>query len=132
MLTGVSAFHLGEDEDQVERPTVAVAVVARPVGRAKHGREARGGCGSEASSSRSNIHTGVAVYEFFVDLDYRPHSRLPLPDSFAMALVDSKPSNFWLQVDGCPNGPPWDSAEYAMDDSMRLGQGWKSFARFRR
>ena len=90
-------------------------------GRAKRGRGGWGGHGSEASSSRSNTHTGVVAYEFFVDLDCRPHSRLPFPDSFAMALVDSKPASFWLQVDGCPNDPSWVSAEYAMDDSMRLG-----------
>ena len=67
-----------------------------------------------------------------MDLDYRPHSRLPLPDSFAMALEDSKSVGFWLQVEGCPNGPSWVSKEYIMDDAVLLGKGWKSFACFRR
>ena len=82
--------------------------------------------------SSSNAHTGVAAYEFFVGLDYHPHSRLLLPDSFDTALMDSKLAGFWLQVDGCPNGPSWVSAEYTMDDSVLLGKGWKSFSHFRR
>ena len=64
---------------------------ARP-GKARS--RGRGAHGSEASSSRSNAHTSFAAYEFFVDLNCHPHSRLPLQDSFAMALVDSKPAAF--------------------------------------
>ena len=72
----------------------------------------------------------VAAFEFVVDLDCRHHSRLYVSDSFVMAMVNRKPAGFWLQVDGCPNGPSWASAEYVVDDSMHLGQGWKSFAHF--
>ena len=48
-----------------------------------------------------------------------------------MAMVNRKPAGFWLQVEGCPNVLFWVFAEYASDDSMLLGKGWKSFARFR-
>ena len=49
-----------------------------------------------------------------------------------MALSSRKPDGFWLQVEGCPNGPSWVLAEYAPDDAILLGKGWKTFARFRR
>ena len=45
---------------------------------------------------------------------------------------DDRPTGFWLQVVGCPNGPSWADAEYTVDDSMLLGRGWKSFARSHR
>ena len=67
-----------------------------------------------------------------VDLFCRPCSRLFLPDSFASALPEDKPAGFWLQVEGCPNGPSWVEVEYNADDSMLLGRGWKSFARSRK
>ena len=53
-----------------------------------------------------------------MDLDRRLRSRLHLPDSFAAAVdtEDDRPTGYWLQVDGCPNGPSW---------------GWKVFARSR-
>ena len=44
----------------------------------------------------------------------------------------AQPTGFWLQVDGCPNGPSWADVEYGVDDSLLLGRGWKSFSRFRR
>ena len=74
----------------------------------------------------------MAAFEFFVDLHCRPHSRLYLSDSFAMAMASCRPEGFWLQVEGCPNGPSWVLAEYAADDAILLGKGWKTFARFRR
>ena len=101
-------------------------------GRLKQGRGGRGGRGSEASTSRSTDHIGLVAFEFVVDLDCRPHSWLYLSDSFAMAMVNRRPAGFWLQVDGCPNGPSWVLTEYASDDAILLGKGWKSFARFRR
>ena len=42
------------------------------------------------------------------------------------------PDGFWLQVEGCPNGPSWVLAEYAPDDAILLSKGWKAFARSRR
>ena len=101
-------------------------------GRATHGRGGRGGRGSAASTSRNTTHTGVAAFEFVVDLDCRPYSRLYLPDSFAMAMANRRPEGFWLQVEGCPNGPSWVLAEYAPDDAILLSKGWKAFARSRR
>ena len=35
-------------------------------------------------------------------------------------------------MEGCPNGPSWVLAEYAPDDAILLGKGWKAFARSRR
>ena len=78
------------------------------------------------------VHTSFAPFEFVMDLNRRPRSRLLLPDSFATATEDIRPSGFWLQVDGCPNGPSWAYAEYTVDGSMLLGQGWMSFSRSRR
>ena len=54
-------------------------------------------------------HSGFPSFEFVVDLHRRLPSRLRLQDSFVVA-VDSdgdRPTGFWLQVDGCPNGPSW-------------------------
>ena len=34
-------------------------------------------------------------------------------------------------MEGCPNGPSWDDAEYTVDDFMLLCRGWKSFSRSR-
>ena len=60
--------------------------------------------------------------------------RLRLPDSFAVAVHSDgdRPIGFWLQVDGCPNGPSWAAAEYTVDDSILLGLGWKAFSRSHR
>ena len=55
-----------------------------------------------------------------------------LPESFAMAMASRRPDGFWLQVEGCPNGPSLVLVEYAPDDAILLGKGWKTFARFRR
>ena len=44
---------------------------------------------------------------------------------------DGRPTGFWLQVDGCPNGPSWVAVEYTIDDFMLLGRGWKAFTRSR-
>ena len=101
-------------------------------GRATRGQGGRGGRGSAASTSRSTAYTSVARFEFFMDLHCLPHNRLYLPDSFAMALANRRPEGFWLQVEGCPNGPSWVLAEYAPDDDVLLGKGWKAFARSRR
>ena len=49
-----------------------------------------------------------------------------------MAMVNRRPEGFWLQVEGCPNGPSWVFAEYAPDDAILLGKGWTAFARSRR
>ena len=35
-------------------------------------------------------------------------------------------------MEGCPNGPSWVLAEYALDDIILLGKGWKAFACSRR
>ena len=48
-----------------------------------------------------------------------------LPDSFAMAMANRRPED-------CPNGPSWVMAEYAPDDAILLGKGWKAFACSRR
>ena len=48
-----------------------------------------------------------------------------------MAMASHRPEGFWLQVEGCPNGPSWVLAEYAPDNAILLGKGWKMFARFR-
>ena len=55
-----------------------------------------------------------------------------MPDSFAMAMANRRPRGFWLQVEDCPNGPSWVVAEYAPDNAILLGKGWKAFARSRR
>lgn len=55
-----------------------------------------------------------------------------LPDSFAMAIANRRPEGFWLQVKDCPNGPSWVLVEYAPDDAILLGKGWKAFARSHR
>ena len=49
-----------------------------------------------------------------------------------MAMANHSPEGFWLQVEDCPNGPSWVLAEYAPDDAILLGKGWKVFARSRR
>ena len=72
----------------------------------------------------------MAAFEFVVDLHCRPYSRLYLPNSFA--TVNRRPESFWLEVEGCPNGPSWVLAEYAPDDAILLSKGWKAFARSRR
>ena len=72
----------------------------------------------------------MPAFKFFIDLHCRPHSRLYLSDSFAMAMVNRRLASFWLHVEGCPNGPSWVFAKYALDESMLLGKGWKLFARF--
>ena len=56
-----------------------------------------------------------------------------MPDSFAVAVDsdDGRPTGFWLQVDGCPNGPSWVEVEYTVDDFVLLGRGWKAFTRSR-
>ena len=82
--------------------------------------------------SQNTAHTGVAEFDFIVDLHCRPYSRLYLPDSFAMAMANRRLEGFWLQVEDCPNGPFWVMAEYAPDDAILLGKGWKAFARSRR
>ena len=78
------------------------------------------------------VHTSFAPFEFAVDLNRRPRNRLLLPDSFAMATEDIEPSGFWLQVEGCPNGPSWAMAERTTEGTLLLGPGWKSFSRARR
>ena len=83
-------------------------------------------------SPRAAIHTSFVPFEFILDLRRKIRSRIDLPDSFAMAMENNRPPGLWLQVEGCPNGPSWISVEYTADDSMLLGQGWKSFARSRR
>ena len=105
---------------------------AAPRGRARRGRGGRGARGSPSPPPRSTTHSGFPSFEFIIDLDCRLRGRLRLPDSFAVAVVsdDDRPTGFWLQVDGCPNGPSWADAEYTVDDSMLLGRGWKSFSRF--
>lgn len=45
-------------------------------------------------------------------------------------MASRRPDGFWLQVEGCPNGPSWVLAEYAPDSTILLGKGWKTFARF--
>ena len=35
-------------------------------------------------------------------------------------------------MEDCPNGPSWVVAEYAPDDAILLGKGWKVFTRSRR
>ena len=55
-----------------------------------------------------------------------------LLDSFAMVMANRRLEGFWLQVEGCPNGPSWVSAEYAPDDAILLSKGWKAFTRSRR
>ena len=47
-------------------------------------------------------------------------------------MANRRTAGFCLQVEGCPNGPSRVLAEYASDDAILLGKGWKSFARFRR
>ena len=74
----------------------------------------------------------MTTFEFVVDLDCRPHSRLYLSDSFVVAIASRRPDGFWLQVEGCSNGPSWVFVEYAPDDAILLGKGWKTFVRFRR
>ena len=74
------------------------------------------------------MHTGFAGFEFVVEMHQRPRSHLHLPDSFTTAVENNAPTGFWLQVDGCPNGPPWVWVDYTVDHSMVLGRGWKSFA----
>ena len=81
---------------------------------------------------RSMVHTSFAPFEFIVDLNHRLCSRLLLPASFAMATEDIGPSGFWLQVEGCPNGPSCALAERTAEGAMLMGQGWKSFSRARR
>jgi hypothetical protein len=49
-----------------------------------------------------------------------------------MATEDIRPSGFWLQAEGCPNGPSWAFTELTAAGAMLLGQGWKSFSRARR
>ena len=71
----------------------------------------------------------MAEFDFIVDRHCRPYSRMYLPDSFAMAMANRRPEGFWLQVEGCPNGPSWVVAEYAPDDAILLSKGWKAFAR---
>ena len=44
-------------------------------------------------------------------------------------MDDDRPTNYWLQVDSCPNGPSSVEVEYTVDDFMLLGRGWKEFAR---
>ena len=75
-------------------------------------------------------HIGFPPFDFVVDLDRRLRSRLHLPDSFAAAVDtdDDRPTGYWPQVEGCPNGPSWVEAEYTIDGSMLLGKGWKAFA----
>ena len=46
-------------------------------------------------------------------------------------MADDRPTGYWLQVEGCPNGPTWVEVEFTVDDSMLLGRGWKAFARSR-
>ena len=64
-----------------------------------------------------------------MELDRRLCSRLHLPDSFTAAVDtdDDRPTGYWLQVDGCPNGPSWVEVEFTVGDSMLLGRGWKAF-----
>ena len=45
--------------------------------------------------------------------------------------VNDRPTGYWLQVEGCPNGPSWVEAEHTADGSMLLGNWWKVFARSR-
>ena len=68
-----------------------------------------------------------------MDLDRRLRSQLHLLDSFAAAVDtdDDQPTGYWLQVDGCLNGPSWVEVEFIVDDSMLLGRGWKAFTRSR-
>ena len=67
---------------------------------------------------------------FVVDLDRRLRSKLPLSNSFTAAVDtdDDRPTGYWLQVEGFPNGPSWVKAEYTVDGSMLLGKWWKAFA----
>ena len=46
----------------------------------------------------------------------------------AVDTNDGRPTGYWLQVDGCPNGSSWVELEYIDDDSMLLGREWKAFA----
>ena len=48
-----------------------------------------------------------------------------------MDTDDDRPTGYWFQVDGCPNGPSWVEVEYTVDDSMLLGREWNAFARSR-
>ena len=74
----------------------------------------------------------MVAFDFIVDLHCHPYSRLYILDCFAMAMANRRPEGFWLQVEDCPNGPSWVLAEYAPDDAILLGKGWKAFARSRR
>ena len=80
--------------------------------------------GSPDPPSWRTTHTGFPPFEVFVDLDRRLRSQLHLPDSFAAAVDtdDDRPTSYWLQVDGCPNGPSWVEVEFIVDDSMLLGR----------
>ena len=49
-----------------------------------------------------------------------------------MSSDNGRPTGFWLQVDGCPNGPSWVEVENTVDDFMLLGRGWKAVVRSRR
>ena len=84
-------------------------------GRGSRGRGGRGAGGSLSPPSRSTTHTGFPPFEFVVDLDRRLCSRLHLSDSFAAVVdaVDDRPTGYWLQVAGCPNGPSWVEADVA-------------------
>ena len=73
----------------------------------------------------------MAEFDFIVDIHCRPYSRLYLLDSFAMDMANRRPEGFWLQVEGCPNGPSWAMAERSTDGAMLLDLGWKSFFRAR-
>ena len=49
------------------------------------------------------------------------HGKLFLPDFFTVAVEEDKPTGFWLEVDGCPNGPSWVWVEYTVDGTMFEG-----------
>ena len=85
---------------------------AAPRGRGIRGRGGRGGRGTAAPLPRSMVHTSFAPFEFAVDLNRRPRSRLLLPDSFAMATEDIGPSGFWLRWKAAQmaHPGPWRSA----------------------
>ena len=71
--------------------------------------------------------------QFVIDLGmlYGTHPRLPL--SFVTSVDGEFPSGFWIQVEGCPNGPNWVEVNDAHPDGfLHLGKGWKAFARARR
>ena len=63
---------------------------------------------------------------------YGRRPRLQVSFATAVDSDDVQPTGFWLQVEGCPNGPSWVEVEHSSDAWLRLDRGWKAFVRSRR